>query len=246
MTETAVGASASGHDQAGRCAVPDEGSLSLRRRTRIPLVDELTELIRERIYSQRYVTGQWLRQEKLSEEFDVSRTPLREALRRLEQEGLIKSEPGKGARVISGDAGTLLSAYELRAVVDGLAAKLAARDATATRVRDLRKTIEAQRESLDPWSPRSYSKLNVEFHELVAHMSGNEFVVAQTSIIKLTAQVFAPVSVLDPSSALRAVDEHVAITDAIEARDSPNAERIARAHIERTIIEIRARVKLSS
>ncbi|WP_197436404.1 GntR family transcriptional regulator [Rhodococcus sp. ACPA1] len=209
------------------------------RRRRVPIVDEITALLRERIYAQHYATGVWLKQEQLSDELGVSRTPLREALRRLEQEGLVRSEAGKGARVISGDVHTLLSAYELRAVVDGLAARLASANPSPARVREMRQLIDAQRKAVDPWNPRGYSKLNVDFHELIVHMTNNEFVIAQTSIIRMTAQVFAPVAMIEPSSALRAIEEHATIADAIEAGDGVTAEIVARRHIEKTITQLR-------
>jgi DNA-binding FadR family transcriptional regulator len=113
--------------------------------TRIPLVDEIASVIRERIYTHRYPTGSWLRQEHLSAELGVSRTPLREALRVLEQEGLVQVEAGQGARVVTGDLDKLLDAYELRAVVDGLAARLAAERPHREQIRHLRRTIEVQR-----------------------------------------------------------------------------------------------------
>jgi DNA-binding GntR family transcriptional regulator len=217
-----------------------DGLVDAPARRRVPLVDEITVLLRERIYSQQYPTGAWLKQEELSEELGVSRTPLREALRRLEQEGLIKSDSRRGVRVISGDVQTLLAAYELRAVIDGLAARLAAGNVSAARLRDLRQVIAAQRKAVDPWNPRGYSKLNVDLHEMIVQMTNNEFVIAQTSIIRMTAQVFAPVSMIEPSSALRAIDEHTAIVDAIELADGVTAERLARDHIEKTIHQLRS------
>jgi DNA-binding GntR family transcriptional regulator len=72
------------------------------------------------------------------------------------------------------------------------------------------------------------------------HMSGNEFVVAQMPILRLTAQVFAPVAVVERDAAVRAVGEHAAIVAAIEAGDGPEAERMSRRHIERTMDQIRA------
>lgn len=218
----------------------DDGLAAAPVRRKVPLVDEITVLLRERIYSQQYLTGTWLKQEELSEELGVSRTPLREALRRLEQEGLIKSDARRGVRVISGDVKTLLAAYELRAVIDGLAARLAAGNVSAPRLRDLRQVIAAQRKAVDPWNPRGYSKLNVDLHEMIAQMSDNEFVIAQTSIIRMTAQVFAPVAMIEPSSASRAIDEHTAIVDAIELADGVSAERLARNHIEKTIRQLRS------
>lgn len=215
--------------------------------TAVPLVDELASLLRERIYARRYAPGTWLRQEQLAAELGVSRTPLREALRALEQDGLVRLTPGQGARVVTGDLPTLLAAYEVRAVVDGLAARLAAeRPAPASRVRELYAVVARQRAALDPWEPHTYTALNVAFHEDVVHLSGNEFVVAQTPVLRMTAQVFAPVALVERDSAVRAVAEHTAIVGAIEAGDGPAAERLARAHIETTISELRARAQVSS
>jgi DNA-binding GntR family transcriptional regulator len=206
---------------------------------RIPLASEVAEMLRERIYTQRYPTGSWLRQEQLASELGVSRTPLREALRILEQDGLIQLAAGQGARVVTGDLDTLLDAYELRAVVDGLAARLAAERPNSELVRYLHRAIEVQRAAVDPWSPRDYTQSNVDFHEQIVHLSGNEFVINQRPILRMTAQVFAPVALVRPESALRAIREHTAIADAIEAGDGPAAERLARAHIEATIAELR-------
>ena len=206
---------------------------------RIPLADEVAEMLRERIYTHRYPTGSWLRQELLSAELGVSRTPLREALRILEQEGLVQVVAGRGARVVTGDVNTLLDAYELRAVVDGLAARLAAERSTTGRARPLRRAIEIQRTAVDPWSPRDYTQANVDFHEEIIHLSGNEFVLNQLTILRMTAQVFTPVALIRPENALRAITEHSAITDAIEAGDGPEAERLARGHIEATIRQLK-------
>jgi DNA-binding GntR family transcriptional regulator len=204
----------------------------------VPLVDEIASVLRERISTHRYPTGSWLRQEHLSAEFGVSRTPLREALRVLEQEGLVRVEAGQGARVVSGDLDTLLDAYALRAVVDGLAARLAAERADAAAGRHLRRAIQQQQAAVQPWRPQDYTQSNVDFHEHVLHLSGNEFVLNQAPVLRMTAQVFAPVALVQAGSAMRAIREHTAIVAAIEARDGPAAERLARAHIEATIVEL--------
>src|SRR5581483_2969681 len=107
----------------------DRGGLmsdAIEWRSRIRLVDEVVEVLRERILSGHYPPGSPLRQEQLAAEFRISRTPLREALRMLESEGLVSVAPGRGARVIAGDRQRLLAAYELREVIDGLGARLAA------------------------------------------------------------------------------------------------------------------------
>ena len=208
---------------------------------RIALVDELAEVLRDRIYNGRYPGGARLPQASLAAELGVSRTPLREALRVLEQEGLVTVDPGQGARVVSGDVETLVRAYELRAVVDGLAARLAASSRPgASRRRDLRRVIATQRSALRPWSPRAYTGANVDFHEQILHLSANEFVIGQAPVLRMTAQVFAPVALIEPAHAVRAIGEHEAIADAIEAGEPHDAEHLARSHIQTTIDQLRA------
>jgi len=203
------------------------------------LVDEIASVIRERIYNQRYPPAAHLRQEALAAELGVSRTPLREAFRLLEQEGLVRVDPHQGARVVSGDLDTLLQAYELRAVLDGLAARLAARNhPTPRQCRELRAIIAAQEAALDPWDARAYTGANVDFHHYLLHLSGNDFVLAQTPILQMTAQVFAPVALVEQESARRAIADHRAIADAVEAADEPAAEKLARRHIDTTIRQL--------
>jgi DNA-binding GntR family transcriptional regulator len=204
----------------------------------VSLVDEIASLLRERIYAQQYPAGSRLRQEQLSTELGVSRTPVREALRVLEQEGLVRLEPGQGARVVVGDRESLLAAYELRAVVDGLAARLAAGHGP-TDARHLLRSIAVQRAALEPWQPDRYTAANVEFHEHVLLLSRNEYVVAQRPLLRMTAQVFAPVRLLERDRAELAVAEHTAIAAAVAAGDPDRAEQLARDHIRSTIDRLR-------
>jgi DNA-binding GntR family transcriptional regulator len=217
--------------------------MEIRRRRVVSLVEEITSTIRERIYSQHYPAGAWLRQEHLSSELQVSRTPLREAFRSLEREGLVHVVAGQGARVVSGDVDTLIAAYELRAVVDGLAARLAATAPSAQAISALRKIVKEQHDVVNKhWEPRAYTELNVAFHEQIMYMSENDFVVGQMPILHLTAQVFArPDDLMGPDSAERAAGEHEGIADAIAARSGQKAERLARLHIQHTITEFRER-----
>ncbi|MFF3567479.1 GntR family transcriptional regulator [Nocardia jiangxiensis] len=216
--------------------------VEVRRRRAVSLTDEIASTLRERIYSQHYPPGTWLRQEQLSEELQVSRTPLREAFRSLERDGLVHVVAGQGARVVSGDIETLIAAYELRAVVDGLAARLASAAPTTRSVGALRTLIEQQQDIIEHWDPRTYTELNVAFHEQIMYMSGNDFVIGQMAILRLTAQVFArPHELMGLDAAMRAVHEHDEIAGAIAAGAGEEAERLARLHIQHTIADFRAR-----
>lgn len=208
--------------------------------SRIRLVDEVAVVLRDRVYDGTYAPGSRLLQEHLAAELGISRTPLREALRMLEQEGLLKVEPNRGVRVISGDVPTLLAAYEVRRVMDGLAARLVAETAGLSDHNRLLAAIDNQERALRPWSARAYTAGNMEFHRMLMEMTGNEFVVAQVPIMRLTAQVFTPVAVIVPDRASAAVEQHREILGAIVEHDGPRAEQLARDHIQVTIDAIRA------
>jgi len=208
--------------------------------TTVPLVNEVASVIRERIYAGRYPPGEWLRQEGISAELGISRTPVREALRVLESEGLIRISAGRGARVVSGDVRALLDAYELRAVVDGLAARLAASAATPSRIAELHRSIERQLSALQPWNPERYTQCNVDFHCDILMITGNEYLIDQKPLIRMTAQVFRPVALVQADVAETAIRQHQGILEAIAAGDQSAAEDRARSHIQTTIDRLRA------
>ena len=207
------------------------------RRSR--LADDVADELRARIYDGQYGAGTIIHQENLSAELGISRTPLREAIRMLEQEGLLVAEPGRAARVVSGSRKTLLDAYELRCVVDGLAARLAAHEMTDAQVAELEEIMRGQQASLDPWVPAEYTRLNIRFHELILQSTGNQFLLAELVILRMTAQIFNPWVGVSEAVAINAVRQHQGILDAIKEHDPARAERLARGHIETTIARLR-------
>jgi DNA-binding GntR family transcriptional regulator len=211
-------------------------------KSRTRLVDEVVDVIRDRIYEGGYPPGAPIRQEQLAAELNVSRTPLREALRMLEREGLVKVAPGRGLRVVTADLPELLDAYEAREMVDGLAARLAARRGDAAALAHLSSLVDGQAEALDPWTPSIYTAGNVAFHRAIVEASGNEHVVAQLPLVRMTSQIFTPLKLIDRERAVQAVAEHGAILAAMAAGDEQEAERRARAHIRHTIDSLRLRL----
>jgi DNA-binding GntR family transcriptional regulator len=213
--------------------------VNFRSRTR--LVDDVAEELRERIYAGDYALGTPLRQEELAEELQVSRTPLREAIRVLTNEGLLHSEPNRTVRVVSADRKKFLAAYQLREVLDGLAARLAAGSADVAGRVALRAIIDRQQATIDPWDYAAYTKSNVEFHTAVIDLADNEYLRAQLPIVRMTSQVFGPVKLLEPDRAALAVKQHRGIAAAIGDGDGDAAEHLARAHIRSTIDRITPR-----
>jgi DNA-binding GntR family transcriptional regulator len=204
-------------------------------RSRVRLVDEVADVLRSEIYAGRFPLGTPLRQEQLATELNVSRTPLREALRMLEREGLVRVEPGRSVRVISGDLTTLFDAYALREVVDGLAARLVAQRSDPEVLSQLEGVLTEQAETLVPWDPNRYTVTNVAFHSRLIEAAGNEFLRAQLPLVHMTSQVFIPIARVSAARAERALGEHGQIVAAIRTGDAELAERLAREHIRQTI-----------
>ncbi|MDJ1159146.1 GntR family transcriptional regulator [Chelatococcus sp. SYSU_G07232] len=211
-------------------------------RSPIRLVDEVVKVLRERIYSGALRPGEVLRQEQIAADFGISRTPLREAFRVLERDGLIRNEPRRGVRVASADLRRLKDAYDVREAIDGVAARLAAGRRDAAALDRLAAVIEAQRAALEPWDPIAYTRTNVEFHVGIMEAAHNEFLTPQVPLVRMTAQVFTPALALSVERAVRAVAEHEEILAAMRAGDAARAEELARAHIRRTRLSLDARI----
>ncbi len=208
--------------------------------SRTLLNDEVVELLRGRIYSREYPPGTHLRQEQLAEELGVSRTPLREAFRTLRREGLLQ-ESRQGVRVVSLDLDRVLAAYDVREVLEGLSARLAAGRRDPELPRALSASIDVQGEAVRRGDLQSYTEANVDFHARIWQAAGNEYVLAETHLLRMTAQLFVPDAVVPHTLARDAVGDHRAIVAAIAAGDGEQAERRARAHIRNTIDQLRRR-----
>ncbi len=213
--------------------------VSFRGRTR--LVDDVAAELRERIYAGEYALGTPLRQEELAEELQVSRTPLREAIRVLTNEGLLHGEPNRTVRVVSADLKKFLAAYQVREVLDGLSARLAAGSSDALARSAIHALIEEQQATLDPWDDAAYTHSNVDFHTAIIDLADNEYLRAQLPIVRMTSQVFGPAQLLEADRAAAAVEQHRGIAAAIAEGDQDAAERLGRAHIRSTIERITPR-----
>lgn len=210
---------------------------------RVRLVEEVAQVLRERIYRGVYPPGKPLRQVEISEDLKISRTPLREALRLLEREGLVSADAGRGVNVISADFAQLMDAYALREVIDGLAARLAAIRAGKRAGTVLRDIIVLQRQSVDPWQPEVYTGTNVQFHTAIIDLAGNDHLSRQVPIVHMTSQVFAPRNLFDHHRAIAAIEEHVQIVAAIESGDGDLAEQTARLHIRNSMARLAAQLE---
>lgn len=192
------------------------------------VVDRVYETLRERILSGQAGRGERLRQEALAVELGVSRTPLREALRRLASEGLVELRPHRGATVADVAVADLRAAYGARLVVEPAAARLAAGRRDEAAIRRMRAATADHRAA--GFDLSSVFAANRAFHRALAAGSGNPFLERFVDALWV-ARIGAAILERGPRELAADADEHEAIADAVEAGDEDEAERRTREHV---------------
>lgn len=171
----------------------------------------------------------WLDERKLSLDLGVSRTPVREALGFLEQEGLIRSVPRRGAYVVRKTKCEIVEMITVWAAVESMAARLAAQRATTEELQKLRDLVAAFKD--DPSTHVSeYSQVNMAFHQAVIRAGGCALMSELTALIFIHMRAVRAVTMKQDNRAVRSILEHMNIVDALERRDADLAERLVREH----------------
>jgi len=207
-------------------ASPPNGRLEIQS-----VVDHVYTALRERILSGDLPRASKLRQVSLADEMGVSRTPLREALRRLAAEGLVDFSPNRGATVSELDFGDMRHAWAARVALEPGAARLAAERRDPDGVAAMREAIADQR-SADGERGQSFSA-NRAFHLALAAASGNPHLTRFAEMLWVP-RIGVPIYVAqaaEPAGPSAWADEHERIADAIEGGDADAAERLTRAHV---------------
>ena len=173
--------------------------------------------------------GARLREAELAERYGVSRTPVREGLKRLESQGLAVHEPNRGMIVPVLDNDQINELYVVRAVLEGTVARLAAQHATAAEIAILEDMVEADRTVIG--DAEALSASNRAFHRRLTLASHNRYLVAQVEHMKQFLLLLGGTTFVDPDRRERAVEEHARIVAAVSKRDKDAAEAAGRAHI---------------
>ncbi len=187
-------------------------------------------LVLEAIDSGIYRPGTRLVENELAERFGVSRTPIREALQRLETQSLLTRD-GRSLIVASLDHNQMAELYTVRTELEGLAADLAARHATEEEVRVLRQMVEEDHALLG--DPQALSRANRRFHKQIHLASHNMFLVRQLDLVHRSMALLATTSLAVKGRGGDALEEHGRIVAALEARDAPAARAALSAHISK-------------
>jgi DNA-binding GntR family transcriptional regulator len=175
-----------------------------------------------------YRPGDRLVEIELAERFRVSRTPIREALQRLETQSLLARE-GRSLIVASLDHNQTAELYVVRGELEGLAARLAARHATPEEVRVLREMVEADNALIGDTS--ALARNNRRFHKQVHLASHNRYLVQQLDLVYRSMALMATTSLAAEGRGEIAQAEHARIVDRIAARDEEGADEALREHI---------------
>ncbi|MWD28762.1 FCD domain-containing protein [Aquicoccus sp. SCR17] len=175
-----------------------------------------------------YRPGDRLVESELADRFGVSRTPIREALQRLETQSLLTRD-GRSLIVASLDHNQLSDLYVVRSELEGLAARLAARHATDEEIHVLRAMVEEDRALIG--DPGALARANRRFHKQIHLASHNRFLVRQLDLVHRSMALMATTSLAAEGRGPRALEEHLRIVEAIAARDDAAAFEALRTHI---------------
>lgn len=197
------------------------------------LVDKAYTVIRDAILSRRLVPGSRLSVPELARQLDISRSPVREAIARIEYEGLAESVSHRGAVVVQIGLDELIGIYDLREVLEGLAARLATRAADTTVIDDLEQNWQAHHDAVENGDVERHMELDAAFHGHIRDAGGNPRLAENLRQLQGQIRVAMTTTVARRGGMRTALAEHRALIDAIRDGDPAVAENVARDHITR-------------
>jgi len=171
----------------------------------------------------------------LSEGLGVSRTPIREAMTLLEQEGFVRTLPRRGIYVVRKTKREIVEIITVMAALESMAARLVARNAADDDIAELRRLMDAFHDGRDGQKNggerlEEYSDANIAFHQAIIRMSGCALLAEMTENLFIHMRAIRKVTIHQDNRAARSIIDHMAIIEALEARDAETAARLAREH----------------
>ncbi len=169
-----------------------------------------------------------LDERRLSEGLGVSRTPIREAMTLLEQEGFVRTRPRRGIFVVRKTKREIVEMITVMAALESMAARLAAERAGGAEIADLRRLMDAFRAGSERLA--EYSDANIAFHQSIIRMSGSVLLAEMTENLFIHMRAIRKITIHQDNRAARSVVDHLRIIEALERRNPELAERLAREH----------------
>lgn len=203
-----------------------------------PLREVIFNTLREAIITGELKPGMRLMEVQLAEKMGVSRTPIREAIRKLELEGLVNMIPRKGAHVADLSVKDIIDVLEVRASLDGLATSLAAARITESELKELKQVQEQFISYMERGNLQGTVRKDVEFHDIIYRSSRNDKLIQIVSNLSEQVHRFRIIYLKDFSSPRNVAKEHAEIIEAIASKDPEVAQKMAAKHIKNQEVTI--------
>ncbi|WP_226580981.1 GntR family transcriptional regulator [Halobacillus litoralis] len=195
------------------------------------LMEQAYKAIKASIINNEVVPGDYLAEERIASQLGISRTPIREALKKLAFEGLVEVKKGSKARVGSVSPENAHDYLLVRERLESMAAGLASSLATEEDIKELRSICERQRESIDERNFHKFIDLDYAFHSYIAEVSKNKKLKEFIENVNSQIQRFLILTSTLSDSAIGAVEEHYRVIEAMEMNDPKRAEAEMEMHI---------------
>lgn len=205
----------------------DERHLSLEEKVFLQLEEE--------ILTEKLARGASLGEIALSERLGVSRTPIRSALHRLAEEGLVETITNRGAVVVGINRDDLIDIYRIRVRLEGLASATAAERISEEGLREITESVELAEFYINKKDTERLKELDSAFHETIYKESGNRLLFKTLSELHRKIKAYRKLSLSVPGRLERSVYEHKEILEAIAAGNAQEADRLTSLHIERSL-----------
>ena len=198
------------------------------------LYQQVAELLRQRIFSRDLAPGSWIDELKIAEEFGISRTPLREALKVLATEGLVTMKPRRGSYVTEVSEQDLRDVYHLLALLESDAAAAVATHASDTQIEVLCRLHEELKESTG--DAAQFFKINEQFHMALLSTANNRWRNQVVEDLRKVMKLNRHQSLLKTGRIEDSLREHQAIMDALLARQAESARKLMQAHFDNGLV----------
>lgn len=198
----------------------------------LPLRDVVFNTLRDAILKGDFAPGERLMEKQLAERLGVSRTPIREAIRKLELEGLVVMMPRKGAEVASVTGKDISDVLEVRATLEALAVKLACKKMSNQDIEELILVNDSFKKAAETKDVKTLIEKDIEFHDVIFHSANNEKLMQIINNLREQIYRFRVEYIYNMTSYDSLVAEHDEIVNAMKLRKGHEAAKIALEHIE--------------
>jgi DNA-binding GntR family transcriptional regulator len=186
--------------------------------------------LRTAIHGGRFRAGMRMREAEIAEWLGISRTPVRDALKRLENDGLLAAAPRRGLVVAELDQQQVSELYAVRDVLEGLAGRMAAQHASSAEIAAMRE-LNARQSRTHADDLPGLARLNRLFHDVIYRAARNRYLISVLDSFESSLALLPGTTYVAPGRAESALKEHTELVDAIERRDSDKSESLARHHV---------------